>query len=47
MIMKMTQMKKIENNIGVEGAKMISEVLKCNITLTTLNLYRDEKEQKK
>ena len=26
-------------NIGVEGAKMISDALKCNTTLTELNLY--------
>ena len=27
-----------DNKIGAEGAKMISEALKCNTTLTTLNL---------
>ena len=38
---------KIENNIGAEGAKMISEALKKNSTLTELNLYSDEKEERK
>ena len=33
----------MENNIGAEGAKMISEVLKSNSTLTKLNLGGDEK----
>ena len=32
------------NNIGDEGARMISEGLKCNSTLTKLNLRSDEKE---
>ena len=32
------------NNIGVEGARMISESLKINTTLTTLNLDSDEIE---
>ncbi len=32
-------------NIGAEGAKMISEGLKSNSTLTTLNLSCDEKEE--
>ena len=32
------------NNIGTEGAKIISEVLKSNSTLTELNLRCDEKE---
>jgi len=39
-----------ENGIGVEGAGMISETLKCNSTLTELNLSSDEwsgKEGKK
>ena len=31
-----------DNNIGEEGAKMISESLKINTTLTTLNLGCDE-----
>ena len=34
-------------NIGDSGAKMISEVLKSNSTLTYLNLYSDEKEEYK
>ena len=29
---------KTDNNIGDEGAKMISDALKCNTTLTKLNL---------
>ena len=33
------------NNIGDEGARMISEVLKSNSTLTELNLYGDDKEE--
>ncbi len=37
-------MKKIDNNIGESGARMISEVLKSNSTLTKLNLGGDEKE---
>ena len=32
------------NNIGDEGAKMISELLKDNTTLTTLDLQCDEIE---
>ena len=39
-------MKLIVNHIGDSGAKMISEVLKCNSTLTVLSLSSDEKEQK-
>ena len=35
------------NNIGVKGARMISESLKTNTTLTELNLYSDEIEVKK
>ena len=31
------------NNIGDEGARMISEALKINSTLTKLNLRCDEK----
>ena len=31
----------IENRIGMEGAGMISEALKCNISLTQLNLSGD------
>ena len=33
-------------NIGTEGARMISEALKCNSTLTELNLNGDEKNDK-
>ena len=32
-------------NIGDEGARMISEALKTNTTLTRLNLGRDEMEE--
>ena len=32
-----------DNNIGAEGARMISEALKTNSTLTELNLRGDEK----
>ena len=35
-----------DNNIGDEGARMISEGLKCNSTLTTLYLGGDEKNDK-
>ena len=31
-----------DNNIGAEGAKMISESLKTNTTLTELNLRGDD-----
>ena len=34
------------NNIGDEGARMISETLKINSTLTELNLYCDVKYYK-
>ena len=34
------------NNIRVQGARMISEVLKCNSTLTKLNLSGEEKNDK-
>ena len=44
--MNMIRMKLIGNNIGIEGAKMISEVLKSNSTLTSLNLSGDEKKNK-
>ena len=37
----------IGNDIEDEGARMISEVLKSNSTLTNLNLRSDEKEQSK
>ena len=30
-----------ENRIGVEGAKSLSEMLKVNTTLTSLNLGRE------
>ena len=36
----------MENYIGAEGARMISEGLESNSTLTTLYLYGDEKEEK-
>ena len=32
----------IGNNIGVEGARLLSESLKSNSTLTRLNLFGDE-----
>ena len=35
----------IGNNIGDDGARMISEGLKSNSTLTELNLSSDEKEE--
>ena len=35
-----------DNNIGAEGARMISEALKTNTTLTTLDLGSDENEVK-
>ena len=35
----------IGNNIGDDGARMISEGLKSNNTLTTLNLGCDEEER--
>ena len=34
----------IDNEIGAEGAGMISEALKCNSSLTELNLSCDEIE---
>ena len=33
----------IDNGIGDEGAKAVSESLKINTSLTTLDLERDEK----
>ena len=36
----------IGNGIGDEGAKAISESLKINTSLTSLNLYSDEKIKK-
>ena len=35
----------IENNLGDDGARMISEGLKSNSTLTELNLSSDDKEE--
>ena len=35
--------KRIGNKIGDEGAKTISESLKINTSLTTLDLWSDEK----
>ena len=35
-------MKWIGNNVADEGARMISEALKCNATLTSLCLGGDE-----
>ena len=35
-----------DNDIGESGARMISESLKTNTTLTFLNLYCDEKWSK-
>ena len=33
------------NNIGVEGAKSLSEMVKMNTTLTSLNLGGDEEKR--
>ncbi len=38
------EMKWIDNEIGNEGVKILSEVLKINTSLTSLNLERDEKK---
>ena len=35
-----------ENGIGEEGAKAMSELLKVNTTLTSLNLRSEEEERK-
>ena len=35
------------NRIRDEGAKAISEILKVNTTLTTLNLYCEKKTEEK
>ena len=35
-----------DNSIGNEGTRMISEALKCNSTLTKLDLYSDENNDK-
>ena len=34
------------NKIGVEGAKAMSEMLKKNTTLTSLDLHSEEEERK-
>ena len=34
------------NGIGVEGVKAVSEMLKVNTTLTSLNLRSDEEREK-
>ena len=34
------------NEIGVEGAKALSEMLKVNTTLTSLNLLGEEEERR-
>ena len=39
-------MKWIGNYIGFEGAKSLSETLKINTSLTSLDLTRDENEKK-
>ena len=36
-----------DNEIGVEGAKAMSEMLKVNSTLTTLNLGCEEERKEK
>ena len=36
-----------DNEIGVEGAKSLSEILKVNTTLTTLNLSSEEERKEK
>ncbi len=36
----------IDNEIGPEGAKTLSEALKINTSLTSLTLYCDENETK-
>ena len=36
-----------DNEIGVEGAKSLSEILKVNTTLTTLNLRSEEERKEK
>ena len=38
---EMLNIKWTDNNIGAKGAKMISESLKTNTTLTTLDLSSD------
>ena len=44
--MKLIEIIWTDNNIGDEGARMISEALKTNTTLTTLGLGSDENEVK-
>ncbi len=44
--MKGKKWKEIDNNLGVEGAKSISEGIKYNNTLTELNLGSKEKRRK-
>ena len=34
------------NGIGVEGAKAMSEMMKVNTTLTSLNLWSEEERRK-
>ena len=36
-----------DNGIGDEGAKAMSETLKVNTTLTTLNLWSEEERKEK
>ena len=36
-----------DNNIGKDGAKAMSEMLKVNTTLTSLNLEREEEGKRK
>ncbi len=43
---KWKEMKWIDNEIGNEGAQTLSETLKINTSLTSLNLYCDENEMK-
>ncbi len=43
---KENEMKWIDNGIGDEGAKSLSETLNMNTSLTSLNLGCDENEKK-
>ena len=36
-----------DNDIGNEGAKSMSEALKSNTTLTSLNLWSEEEERER
>ena len=36
-----------DNEIGAEGAKAMSEMLKVNSTLTTLNLWSEEERNER